>query len=232
MIPAGAFFAFVGKTTGLTRSSLHATHLPMLLLVSGATTTVERLKGHPNLGHLVSPRSRNSTDWFRRTGMPFAADNGAFSGFDAPAFLAMLDRITGTDCHFVVCPDVVGNARETLGLFGQWRESIAARQLPVAYVAQDGQEDNPVPWDEMDCLFIGGSTEFKLGKTAESLTREAKARGRQTHMDRVNTAGRLRLAHAWGCSSVDGTGFSWFPEVKIPPALERLEAMDAQGWLW
>jgi hypothetical protein len=92
----------------------------MLLLVSGATKTVERLKSHPHLGHLVSPRSRNDPNWFLSTGLPWAADNGAFSGFDPPAFLRMLDVIQGKPgCLFVVCPDVVGNAIATLSLFGQ-----------------------------------------------------------------------------------------------------------------
>jgi hypothetical protein len=148
----------------------------MLLLVSGAAKTVERLRSHPHLGHLVSPRSRNDPNWFLSTGLPRAADNGAFSGFDPPAFLRMRDVIQGKPgCLFVVCLDVVGNAIATLSLFGQWRQTVVDRQLPVAYVAQDGQEQLPVPWDEMDALFIGGSTEFKLGRHAESLTKEARS---------------------------------------------------------
>lgn len=185
----------------------------MLLLVSGTTKTVERLKSHTHLGHFVSPRSRNDPDWFLSTGLPWAADNGAFSGFDPPAFLRMLGAIQGKPgCLFGVCPDVVGNAAETLSLFGQWRPTLADRQLPVAYVAQDGQEWLPVPWDKIDALFIGGSTEFKLGRHAESLTKEARSRGKWTHMGRVNARRRMRLAHAWACNSVDGTSFSWFPD--------------------
>lgn len=205
----------------------------MLLLVSGATRTVERLKSHPQLGHLISPRSRNDPDWFLSAGLPWAADNGAFSGFDPPAFLRMLDAIQGKPgCLFVVCPDVVGNAAATLSLFGQWRQTLADRQLPVAYVAQDGQEQLPVPWDEMDALFIGGSTEFKLGRHAESLTKEARSRGKWAHMGRVNTRRRMRLAHAWSCNSVDGTSFSWFPDARLPKALIHLSNLDAQEWLF
>jgi hypothetical protein len=33
----------------------------------------------------------------------------------------------------------------------------------AAYVAQDGHELFAPPWDEFDCLFIGGSTAWKLG---------------------------------------------------------------------
>ena len=205
----------------------------MLLLVSGATKTVERLKSHPQLGHLVSPRSRNDPNWFLSTGLPWAADNGAFSGFDPPAFLRLLDAIQGKPgCRFVVCPDVVGNAIATLSLFGQWRQVIADRQLPVAYVAQDGHEQLPVPWGEIDALFLGGSTEFKLGRHAESLTKEARSRDKWTHMGRVNTQRRMRLAQAWACNSVDGTSFSWFPDTRLPCALAYLDQLEAQGWLF
>jgi len=205
----------------------------MLLLVSGATKTVERLKSHPQLGHLVSPRSRNDPDWFLSTGLPWAADNGAFSGFNPAAFLRMLDAIQGKPgCLFVVCPDVVGNAVATLSLFGQWHQTLADRQLPVAYVAQDGQEQLPVPWDEIDALFLGGSTEFKLSRHAESLTKEARSRGKWAHMGWVNTQRRMRLAQAWAYSSVDGTSFSWFPDARLPGALEYLAGLDAQGWLF
>lgn len=86
----------------------------------------------------------------------------------------MLDPIQSKPgCRFVVCPDVVGNAIATLSLLGQWRQVIADRQLLLAYVAQDGQEQLPVPWDEIDPLFLGGSTEFKLGRHAEGLSKAA-----------------------------------------------------------
>lgn len=203
----------------------------VFLLVSGATKTVERLKGHPHLGHLLSPRSGNSVDWLLSTGMPIACDNGAYSGLDVPAFVRMLDKVSGKPVLFVVAPDVVADATQTLHQFGRWREAITCRALPVAYVAQDGQEHLPVPWDEFDALFIGGTTEFKLGRVAESLAREARARGKLLHCGRVNTKRRFRYASAIGCTSVDGTSFSWFPDTRLPGALQHLEELDRQGWL-
>jgi hypothetical protein len=41
----------------------------------------------------------------------------------------------------------------------------------------------------------------------------------------------MRLASAWGCKSVDGTSFSWFPDARLLGALELLEALDRKGWL-
>ena len=193
----------------------------MLLLVSGATRTVERLKNSPCLGHLLSPRSRNDPAWFVQTGLPWAADNGAFAGFDEAAYLKMLDRIQDVlGCLFVTAPDVVGDAATTLSLFRQWHPILAERSLPVAFVAQDGQESLPVPWDGLDALFLGGSTDWKLGQHAMALATEARARGKWLHMGRVNSNRRLALALSWRCDSVDGSGYSMFPDQKLPTAIQ------------
>ncbi|MCA9071156.1 MAG: hypothetical protein KDA84_19645 [Planctomycetaceae bacterium] len=201
----------------------------MRLLVSGATKTVERFQQHPHLGHLISPQAGNSMRWITSTGLPWAADNGAFSGFDAIAFERMLEKIQGRPgCLFVVCPDVVADAKATLDLFSTWQTRLQAQGLPVAYVAQDGQENLPLPWNQIHCLFLGGSTKFKLGRTAESLTRAARERGKLVHMGRVNSQKRMRLAKSWGCHSVDGTGYSRFPDQRLPSALNYLTQLERQ----
>ncbi len=192
----------------------------MLLLVSGATKTVRRYKDSPYLGHLLTPSSGNRVESLLATGLPWAADNGAFAGFDEERFLRLLDRIEGrTGCLFVAAPDVVADAEATLDLFAGWQREIAARGLPVAFVAQDGLEAFPVPWGRFDALFLGGSTEWKLGEHARALCRKAKARGKWVHMGRVNTRRRIQVACSWGCDSVDGSGFSRWPDARIPKGL-------------
>lgn len=194
------------------------------MLVSGATKTIRQFKDSPYLGHLLTPANGNRVESLLETGLPWAADNGAFAGFNERRFLRMLDRIEGrTGCLFVAAPDVVADAEATLNLFGGWRQEIAGRGLPVAFVAQDGLEALRVPWGRFDALFLGGSTEWKLGKHAEALCRKAKARGKWVHMGRVNTRHRIRLAATWGCDSVDGTGFSRWPEARIPKGLRWIE---------
>jgi hypothetical protein len=196
----------------------------LLLLVSGATKTVRRYSGSPYLGHLLTPSNGNRVESLLETGLPWAADNAAFSGFDEGRFLRMLDWIEGrAGCLFAAAPDVVADAEATLRLFGGWRREIASRGLPVALVAQDGLESLPVPWSGLDALFLGGSTGWKLGEHAEALCREAKARGKWVHMGRVNTRQRIRLAASWGCDSVDGTGFSRWPDARIPKGLRWIE---------
>ena len=82
----------------------------VLILVSGATKTVNKFAGHPNLGQLITPHDGNKI----RTDMPWAADNAAYSNWDRKKWLAMLNRIDGMNPLFVVAPDVVGDAMKTL----------------------------------------------------------------------------------------------------------------------
>src|SRR5574342_1006068 len=86
----------------------------------------------------------------------FAIDNGAFSHFEADTFVKTLAKHEARRdlCRFVACPDVVGCARRTLECFRYWQPRIA--KWPVAFVAQDGQEDLDIPWDNCAAVFSGG----------------------------------------------------------------------------
>jgi hypothetical protein len=195
----------------------------MRLLVSGATAALRR-HAHPHsLGTLVVPHAGNRLDAVLTPGVPWAADNAAFSGFDAPAFLALLAKLAGRpDCRFVACPDVVGDAAATLTSFALWQPLVTSLGLPVALVAQDGLTGQAVPWDRIEALFVGGSTDWKVGERAAELVREAKRRGLWVHFGRVNTRKRFRHAFRLGCDSVDGSGFSRWPDQRIPMALRWL----------
>ncbi len=198
------------------------------MLVSGATRTVEKYKGNPFLGRLLTPAGWHSVEGLATSGLPWAADNAAFSGFDEPRYTRMIDRIVGrAGCLFVTAPDVVADAKATLKLFRRWRPVLAGKGLPVAFVAQDGQERLRTPWDEIDALFLGGTTDWKLGEGAKALAEEARARGRWLHMGRVNTRKRIRVAHAWGCDSIDGSGFSRWSESKIPKGLRWINECES-----
>ncbi len=184
----------------------------MIILVSGATATTRRLGPH-RLGALITPFSGNKTP----TDRVFAGDNGCFLRYDPTAIIAMMQRIHGTpDCLFMTAPDVVGDAGATLELFKQWRKVIVWFGLPVALVAQDGLERQRVPWSRLDALFIGGSTEWKLGTAAAALAHEAKQRGKWVHMGRVNTRRRLEYAGSLDVDSVDGTQASMFADTHLP----------------
>lgn len=205
----------------------------MLLLVNGATKTVKRHLDSRHLGHLLNPRKMNSVDMVNSTGLYWAADNDAFNGFNSDEFVRMLKKIRGQEkCLWVACPDVVGNAKATLDLFAQWEPIVHDYDLPVALVGQDGLESLEIPWDKFEAFFIGGSTKWKLSENAYKLAVEAKNRGKWVHMGRVNSIRRLEIARLYGCDSVDGSGFSRFPDQKIPPALEFMSKPNLQGVLF
>jgi hypothetical protein len=203
----------------------------MIILVSGATRTVERFRDQ--LGRLVTPRGGNSIDGIAGGGQLWAADNDAFGAWDEGRFRKMLDRISRVDRSrflWVALPDVVGNARETIDRWGEWYPQVVRLGVPAAFVGQDGLsgEEGRIPWDEMAAFFVGGSTEWKLGEEAERFVGEARRRGKWTHIGRVNTEKRIRHAVEIGADSIDGTTFSRWPDRWIPRGLAWIRRSKQQ----
>jgi hypothetical protein len=193
----------------------------MILLISGATKTIEKYRDHPNIGAFLTPRSGNSKK--SRQGLVWGVDNSAFVNFDEKKFINMLKKINGEDCKFVACPDKVGDGEETLRMFYEWRPIIKKYNLPIAIVLQDGITVENVPFDLVDSIFIGGTTKYKLGKDVRDICIIANQLNLWVHMGRVNSNKRLQYAIDIGCDSVDGSGYSMFPDKKIPYALKFLE---------
>jgi hypothetical protein len=162
----------------------------------------------------------------RPAGVRWCADNGVFGkGYPGDAkWWAWLEAsaVDAATCVFAVAPDVVADAAATLVRSAPWLARIRGLGYPVALAAQDGLEHLTVPWDEFDVLFIGGSTEWKLGAAARALVAEAKARGKHVHMGRVNSERRLRYALHIGCDSADGTYIAFGPDVNLPNVLAWL----------
>lgn len=170
------------------------------------------------LGYIDTPAQRN----IRPDGVTWCADNGAFSDkFDERTWWRFLNKHAhdAATCLFATAPDVVGDAVATLERSRPWLPRIRELGYPAALVAQDGLENLPVPWDEFDVLFIGGSTEWKLGAAARELVAEAKRRGKWVHMGRVNSEKRWRYADAIGVDSCDGTILTRGPKVNLPRVL-------------
>lgn len=208
----------------------------MKLLVSGSTRLVARAAtryGY-NLGILTTPSNRNSVKTIVQTGLPWAVDNGAFSGFDAERFRRLLRRVSGQPrLLWVACPDVVGDAKRTLELFGLWGPELVAAGVPVAFIGQDGQEDLSLPlWDEFCAFFVGGTTRWKLSQAAADLARECKSRGKLLHMGRVNSRRRIQAAFDLGCDSVDGSSASMFGDKYIWKHCRWIKQMQAQSGLF
>ncbi len=112
----------------------------MLLLATQAQPQM-RAHRHPNLGRLLQPRHYPRARATAASGVPWAADNDAFNGWDAGAerrFLRMVDALSGLPgCLFVTCPDIVGDAGLTSLLFEEYAPLLWRHGLPPAYLLQE-----------------------------------------------------------------------------------------------
>jgi len=201
----------------------------MILLVSGASATQRRYLSHPHLGWLRTPRNRNSIATIVAAGVQWACDNDCYQRLNRVAYIKMLCQVATADISrllFVTAPDVVTDAAATIARFRLWAPALHYHKLPIAFVAQDGQETLPVPWDQIACLFIGGSTAWKLGPHAEQLIREAHERGKWVHVGRINTLKRMWWFSSLPVDSFDGTCFSKWPDKFIPWMLRRLDGVQ------
>lgn len=207
----------------------------MRYLVNGSTRSMARFhRDFPDhLGHLIQPANWAIPAKVLFTGLPWAADNGAYSHLDEAKFRRMLFLIRDMPrCLFVVCPDKVGGGQETLTLFWRWKQEVASCGQPLAFVGQDGAEDTDVPWDDFHAWFLGGTDRFKLSRASADLVQEARRQGKYVHMGRVNSLRRIETAHEWGCDSVDGTSASMYGDAHIPRYCRFLAHLDNQRVLF
>lgn len=176
----------------------------MIYLHSTAPTKPTLPRWHKQFGTIVNPRIPVARE--HMLGQVWAMDNDAFSAWNAERFKRGLDYYANlTGCLFVVVPDVVCDAKATMERWHEWHSYVAGYGYPLAFVAQNGQRLEDVPFDDIGTLFIGGDNEYKLGADAVRLVIEAHKRGKWVHMGRVNSQKRIRYARAIGCDSVDGT---------------------------
>ena len=184
----------------------------------------------PDMPAMVTPRMGQRPP----PGQPWAADNGRFSApqnYTDASYLAWLEKMWpyADRCLFATAPDVVGDAAATLELSLPMLPKIRSAGYPVALVAQDGLTADMVPWNEIDALFTGGTTAWKLSEDAYQLAAEAKRRGKWTHMGRVNSWLRFRTAAAAGYDSADGTVLRFDPN---RPVHEWPRRARAERGLW
>lgn len=190
------------------------------------------------LGAITTPDQRNAIP----DGVPWIADNGLGPGRGGgagkgartdPEWFAWLQARPWDPalCRFAVAPDVVGNAAATLARSAPWLPKIRELGLPAALVAQNGLEDLIVPWDTFDVLFIGGTTEWKVGLAAAQLAGEARARGKGVHVGRVNSLKRLRHAIriAGEDVTVDGTFIAFAPSTNLDRMAVWFQAIHEDG---
>jgi hypothetical protein len=158
----------------------------------------------------------------------WGADSGCYTlgeRFSLDKYLLWLDRMAPyrERCLFAPAPDVVGDHAATLIRSMPVLPEIRKRGYPAALVLQDGCTPDRIPWLSVDVLFVGGTTDYKLGPDAAACIAEASKRGVPVHMGRVNSRKRFQLARQLGCASVDGTYLSYGPSVNLPRLLRWSE---------
>jgi hypothetical protein len=189
-----------------------------------------RLLDSQTIGFMNSPNISNRI----RENWIWAADNGCFNEktfIGESWWFRWLQRRPRENCLFAVAPDVVADHEATMTRSEPWLPRIREAGYQAAFVAQNGSFPHNIPWDELDVLFIGGDTEWKLGQHAQAVSLHAKNLGKKVHMGRVNSLKRLLHASAMGCDTVDGTYLKYGPSVNTPTLLSWVEHLHSDPHL-
>lgn len=203
-----------------------------MIYLSGHCWRLLKAQRRPDLGAMASYGGLPGGLYdLVQAGLPWGADNGCFlrsEKFTEGGYLEWLESWADhrNACLFATARDELGNAEATLDLALPMLPKLRSLGYRAALVAQDGLDRLPVPWSAFDVLFVGGSTSFKLSEAAYQLVAEAKRRGKQAHMGRVNSLQRLRAAHAAGYDSADGTFVAFGPDRRFPELLGWLDAVN------
>lgn len=201
----------------------------MYLFVSGATTTVNEYIHNKYLGKYLTPRANCNKIYLNETlkqNCLFGADNDCYNSFHKARYEKMIEILPRVpSLKYVTVPDVVEDFEKTIKLFDEWYYILKNEKLPLAFVLQDNMPINYIPFDKIEALFIGGSTEYKLSDEVANIVSIAKNKNKWVHMGRVNSKKRIRYAHSIGCDSFDGTSFSRFSRTYIPPTLDLLKQL-------
>lgn len=201
--------------------------MSIIYYANPSTETIRDHMAAGRLGCITTPKQGNVTfpgEW------DVIADNGCFSDrWDHTEWFRWLLDLPRT-VRFAVAPDVFlpdGSDAHTptLERWQTYGPLIERHGFTPAFVCQVGAKPHTVP--DAPVMFLGGTTEWKLGATARAITAEAKRRGVWVHMGRVNSARRLRYAASIGCDSADGTYLAHGPDVNLPAVLEWLRSVAA-----
>lgn len=191
----------------------------MLYLANPSTSAIRELIDAGRLGMMASPAQHNrpAEEW------TWAADNGSYIGDWQPGrWVTFLDKHAGIgNCLFATVPDRLADPVETRRRWDVWAPVVRELGYRAAYVLQD--DDGNVPLDDLDVLFIGGSTTYKLSDDCRLVAQEARRRGIWVHWGRVNSRKRYGMAAVDG-DSCDGTFLTYGPDTNLPRLLRWLDA--------
>lgn len=200
----------------------------MLYYANPCTDEIRQAMRKGLLGFIATPAQGNR----REPNIDWIADNGCYSNrWNADHWWKWLIR-QPQSMRFCTAPDVVGDWQTTLELFTEWAPKMKKQNLPVACVMQDGADLDSIPWSQLDAVFIGGSTEWKLSKHAEKIVAEANNQNIWAHIGRVNSLRRLQWAKQIGADSVDGTMLTFNPTRNLKQLLRWMQQIENQSSLF
>lgn len=166
----------------------------------------------------------------------WAADNGCYgaSYVGDEAWYSWLIKMApqASTCLFATAPDVVGDGAATLTRSLPWLPLIRGLGFPAALVAQDGMTETTIPWGDFDVLFVGGTTEWKLGSEVRQIIAGAHAQGVDVHAGRVNSWRRFHYFDSLGVRSADGNYIAFGPDQNLPAVLSWVERSKTHLRLW
>lgn len=204
----------------------------MIYFSPPCTEKVRDVMATGRLGCITTPRQGNLVfpgEW------DVIADNGCFGGrWNERQWMEWILGVPRS-VRFVVAPDVVDltgrpTHDETLALWRRYGPLLDRHGFTPAFVCQPGATPRNVP--DAPVLFLGGTTEWKLGAAAWRLAAAGKADGRWVHMGRVNSRRRMGAARAMGCDSCDGTFLTFAPDRNLPALMSWLADVESSPMLW
>lgn len=187
-------------------------HYPKLLMAC-CDNSFDEWRQHYFIGRLITPPLLTNKPLHGYTAM----DNFCFTGLQKDKFFRMLEKYAAqsSEIKWVCCPDKVGDWVETRRLFDVWSTRIKSFGYKLAYVLQDGQPVNEIPWGVLSCIFLGGTDSFKLSKYALEICSKGIEMGKHVHVGRVNSV--TRLSKFWKyCHSFDGSNYSRWSRASMP----------------
>lgn len=167
-----------------------------------------------------------------KNGKPWAGDLGALIGpdyvkkidFNAVAEWLPTMETFRDQCIFLAGGDIVEDAKGTLETYAEFEYYFGT--WPLAYVAQNGSEDLPIP-GSCSAVFIGGDTQWKESLAAVSVIKQAQTLGKHIHIGRVNWKRRYQIFNILAGSedfTCDGTRTRYDGKIKTQNAWLGYEA--------
>ena len=171
-----------------------------------------------NTPYSLKKRPSNKWQW--------AADNGCFSNrWEHHVWEKWLKSNEQPETAlFATVPDVVCDHQATIQRWNIYWQQVKTLGYKTAFVLQDNATIKSMPISDMDALFIGGSTKYKLSDDAYQIVQHCKSLGKWVHMGRVNSQRRMQIAYEWGCDSVDGTYLAFAPDANTPRLIRFMNA--------